>query len=553
MKKLFTLTLLFTVLITGKVLALSAPWSQVYFNYFFGGDSCNTSFVNAIKNSSGHFVIVGSSACNNKGDVPAADSLQLGYNIYVLEIDDNNKVVWAKVYGGNDSISERGVSLCQTSDSGYAIVSTTMSTKGNVSNSYGKEDIWLLKLDKNGDIVYEKTFGSSESDYPISVKEAINGGLIILGATNGNDNDIVAHYGDSTTKDWVLIKTDTSGNKDWVKVLGGTGDEGAEGELLVVDTSYYLVSNSNSIDKDCNDTSWFNGQATGYNYHLLKLDTAGAVLWDRSYGGSDTDKANTAIVNTANNRIVMAGFTQSYDMFVNDNVDSSKLGWVVFVDLQGDTVHLRTVYSTHKYNGKTVVGLPQSFFGNQEIVVAQDMVDKNGRSFIGIAYLTFDYYWNSYGLLSSEIVSSDSLDRLGAIVFDRVEGSRQSSYFRVIGTTADAPSFKPTSPSGQLGVGDKGFITSVAVGWSGSVNEIGSDGQLTIAPNPAGDYVTVEVSGRASGGNVMLLNMQGAVVMQKEMPAKKIQLNTSSLPRGMYMIQYTDKKNVRYVSKLILQ
>ncbi len=87
----------------------------------------------------------------------------------------------------------------------------------------GSNDIWLLRLDDSGNLLWEKTYGSSQADVAISIANTPDGGLILLGATNGSDGDVPFHYGDIFALDWLVIKTDSLGNVQWSKDIGGTG------------------------------------------------------------------------------------------------------------------------------------------------------------------------------------------------------------------------------------------------------------------------------------------------------------------------------------------
>ena len=548
MKKLFTLLLLALLLVNTESKATGYFAFNINRILFVGGDSCITRINTAIALGNKQYLFVGSSDCNNKGDIPSTTSQQKGSNIIVGVVDSAYSLLWVKVYGGDDSVVEEGVSVCITSDGGFAILAPTISTTGDITASYEREDIWLLKLDKNGNKVFEKTFGSPYSDMPFSIANSEHNGLLILGTSNGSGNDIPSHYGDSTTKDWVLIKTDSLGKKDWVKTIGGTRDESTEGEILVVDTSYYLISNSNSKDFDCADTSWYAGDTAGYNFHLLKLDTAGKVLWDKSYGGFEDDKANTAIYTHAQSqkRIHMAGYTKSSSVMVSGNKKGAKTGWIMTADLDGNSVGSELLTdSPYVYGNKTFL-----FSGSPSLVAVQQVIDTSANS--RKEELHFHHFLGAkYGFNQKRHIGCSVYDNVAAII--PLENNHNRHYYALFGTAGEASSFQPQGGVGQKGAGQKGFVAHLDWGLYGSVNDVTKATPLVVAPNPADNVVTITLSKEYNGGQIHLLNMQGVVVYENELNSNQLSINTSRLPRGIYMLQYEDGDGTRYNTRLVLQ
>ena len=76
----------------------------------------------------------------------------------------------------------------------------------------------------------------------MSIANTPDHGFILSGVTNGSDGDVPFHYGIFYSFDWLVIKIDSTGNMQWSKDIGGTGDEGEKGNIFSIDNSYYLVS-----------------------------------------------------------------------------------------------------------------------------------------------------------------------------------------------------------------------------------------------------------------------------------------------------------------------
>ncbi|MEI8280544.1 MAG: T9SS type A sorting domain-containing protein [Bacteroidota bacterium] len=278
-----------------------------------GGDNCYYS----ISTRDGGVLVVGgtTSVTAGGGDVPLGIT-DSSLNVYICKLDSNKNVSWVKVYGG--TLNDIALSACQTNDGGYAVLATTISTDGDVVGLKGADDIWLIKIDSLGNKLWAKCYGSSQSDQAISIATTPDNGLILFGVTNGQDGDSYVHYGGSFSYDWLIIKTDSIGNKEWGKVIGSTNDESSIGSIFSANGSYYFASAAVTSDHDCIDSSWHPGVNTGSDYYLFKLDTSGNILWAHSYGGSHNEWAYNAFWDNRDSCILMVGSSASVDYFVSN-------------------------------------------------------------------------------------------------------------------------------------------------------------------------------------------------------------------------------------------
>jgi len=106
----------------------------------------------------------------------------------ILKLDKSGNIEWEKIYGGSES--ERANSIEQTSDGGYIVAVSTKSLDGDVKGNYGGEDFWIMKLDDDGDMVWQQNYGGSDSDIPHSIHETNDGGFIVAGETLSSDGDV---------------------------------------------------------------------------------------------------------------------------------------------------------------------------------------------------------------------------------------------------------------------------------------------------------------------------------------------------------------------------
>lgn len=118
----------------------------------------------------------------------------------MVKLDALGNITWQKTLGGSDR--DWAYSVQQTSDGGYAVLGVTASNDGDITNNQGDSDLWLVKLNSTGTIVWQKTFGGTNYDYGTSVKQTSDGGLIIAGNSNSNDGDVSNNHGDLDS--WIV-------------------------------------------------------------------------------------------------------------------------------------------------------------------------------------------------------------------------------------------------------------------------------------------------------------------------------------------------------------
>ncbi len=530
MKKiLFLLFLFYTVHLHAQSLGIDST-------RFVTGLRVGTSINYAIPTADKGILFVGYDYGNPGGIIPYFP-LDTGVNgnVFIGKIDSNQQISWLKVYGGSDA--DGAISACQTADGGYAVLANTLSSNGDVTGFKGVTDIWLLRLDASGNMLWEKTYGSSAQDGGMSVAATPDHGFIIAGTSFGHDGDVPFHYGSTSLYDWLVIKTDSAGTVQWSKDLGGTGDEGYTGSILVIDSAYYLVSNSFSTDHDCTDTAWHSGVPTAADLYILKIDAAGNVLWDSSYGGTNTDGANFAMYDTRDSTIVISGFTGSNDYMVTGYQGNGDM-WVLKVNKNGTLLWQKTLGSSYEDNCTGICAA------------------NNGR------YLAYGNTHN--GIIGLENLWLFVLDSAGNETYNKLFGG----VYGVVETSCSilpylngyvatglsgADSFTEGTTYGNFTDGGP-FLSYIDTNFSSMVINIknGLFSQINIWPNPCYDYLKVSFSDKTTY-NIIVVNSIGQMVYKATINAStnNIIINTEGFTGGMYCIEWINEDGYVDTKKFI--
>jgi uncharacterized delta-60 repeat protein len=206
----------------------------------------------------------------------------VGWDIWVVKLDPNGAIQWENTYGGDGD--DEAFSAQQTNDSGYIVAGYTKSF-GAVAG-----DVWVLKLTSKGAIQWQKRYGGSGEDVAKSVQQTRDNGYVVAGYTTS--------FGAGQRDFWIL-KLNLSGIPQWQKTYGGSANDEASAVKQTKDSGYIVAGQT-----------WSFGPGA-YDIWILKLNAAGVVQWQKTVGGGDWDLA-TSVQQTSDSGYVVAGYTKSY-------------------------------------------------------------------------------------------------------------------------------------------------------------------------------------------------------------------------------------------------
>lgn len=220
----------------------------------------------------------------------------------VLKLDAEFNLTWNHQYGG--SKKDYAETLIQVSDGGYLVAGYSESDDGNVSLNNGSYDIWICKLNPEGNLIWERSLGGS-GDEGISkegsVLETRDGGYLLIGHTNSDNGNVVLNKGGYDA--W-LIKISSVGSLEFEKTFGGS-DQDYGRKIIETNNSYTCLVKVNSSDGD------FDAKGNW----VIKMEENGTLLWSTNLQG-----LNSGYLSLADNNEVLAVNT-SLKTFIFDKLD----------------------------------------------------------------------------------------------------------------------------------------------------------------------------------------------------------------------------------------
>jgi hypothetical protein len=286
-----------------------------------------------LQTSEGGFIVAGTGGANIKGFHGGQ-----GSDAWVAKLDPLRNVVWQKCYGGKgDDLAN---SILMTGDGGYIFAGLTNSNDGDVAGIHGGLDAWVVKLDATGNIQWQKCIGGKFGEEAYSISRTFDGSYILAGSTNSWDGDVSGHSEGLVNSDIWIVKLDTLGNILWQKCYGGTRDDHAYSIIQTNDTGYIFAGQTSSADGDV--TGYHSPPDAPPNFWsdawVVKISSSGNLEWEKCIGGSLIDGIND-IIQTSDGGYAAVGTVESNDGNIighHDNPGHPDDGLVIKLDSMGN-------------------------------------------------------------------------------------------------------------------------------------------------------------------------------------------------------------------------
>ena len=249
----------------------------------YGGS--NTEYAANIISDNNSFYYIGGWVSSTDGDV---QSLHHGaWDRWVIKINSNGDIIWEKCYGG--SYSDYGGLLLLLDNGNIIVYSATASHDGDVPVNYGYLDAWLMIINPEGEILQNKVFGNSGQNNIFDIVQTSDGGFFIVSSADSNEGMVQGepHGGGDV---WVL-KLDSLLNIEWQKLYGGSHLDYQSWGVMELEDGYFFLCNTVSNDGDVSGFHGITGDIGTNDIWAVRIDFAGNIIWQRCLGGSKRDYA----------------------------------------------------------------------------------------------------------------------------------------------------------------------------------------------------------------------------------------------------------------------
>lgn len=511
MRKAILFNILFFIFINSYSQAPSIQWQKS-----LGGSLLDLGLDIQLTTDGGY--IIAASSDSNNGDVSGNKGMR---DYWIVKIDVTGVIQWQKSLGGsNDDIV---YSIQQTTDGGYIVSGWSVSNDGDVSGNHGGNDYWIVKLNSAGGIQWQKSLGSSGTDYGRDIKQTTDGGYIVTGVGYNNDGDITGALGFGDT--WV-VKLSSTGIIQWQKSLGGTATDQGFAISLTNDGGYILTGYTYSNDLDVS------GNHGGADIWVTKIDALGSVDWQKTLGGTLDDKG-MQIQQTADLGYIVLGNSSSNDGDVTGNHGGDDF-WVVKLNNTG------AIQWEHSYGGTSAEAA------------------KNIKQTVDGGYIISGYSSSNNGDVSGNKGASDywllKIDSSGLIEWQKMLGGTNTDFGGVALPTLDGGYIQiGNSSSNNIDVsGNHGSADCwvVKLNFSSDVSAISRSNELLIFPNPNnGNFSFINIEDVST---IEIYDISGRVIFQATTKDTSYSIDLSENSRGIYFYRVTNDKNVTQTGKIIL-
>ncbi|RKE77771.1 T9SS type A sorting domain-containing protein [Chryseobacterium sp. AG363] len=506
------LTSTFLFLIYSALAAQSAP--SIEWQKALGGTHGESA--NAVQQTSDGGYIVAGNSMSNDGDVTGNHG---GGDYWIVKLNPAGGIQWQKTLGGSNV--DDAQSIRQTTDGGYIIAGSSNSGDGDISGNHGNYDYWIVKLDSNGNMQWQKSLGGSSMDMAQSIQQTSEGGYIVAGSSSSNDGDVSGNHGGG---DYWIVKLDINGNIQWQKSLGGSSSEQVNSVQQTFDGGYIIAGTTVSTDGDIT-VSYGNN-----DFWVVKLDSGGNMQWQKTLGNIG-DNIGYYAQQTFDGGYIAVGTS-----FNSSNLESGLPDyWVIKLSNNGTIEWDKYFGGSFHDNAITIRQTPE-----WDYIVAGWTASNNGQ------------VTNHHGNLDYWIIK---LDSSGNLKWEKTLGGPDFDYLTALELTADngyIVSGSTGSTSGDV-TGHHGMIDAWIVKLSPEQLGIPENQQRhkpNLYPNPAKDFFYLDHLPRES--TISITDMSGRKLFSQKYNEEKIKISTSAFMEGLYMVQVKNREEIILTKKITI-
>jgi len=445
-----------------------------------------------------------------------------------------------KTYGGTGN--DFGHSVQQTTDGGYILFGQT-SSFGN-----GQQDMYLVKTDNQGYLLWYKTYGGASWEFGISVQQTTDGGYILCGAYSGLDNDSLA-----------LIKTDVNGNEVWNKKYSGSINKDV-GQFVreTADGGFIAVG--------------FTGSGYAEDIYLLKTDINGNEQWNKVYNSTGSE-LGVGVRQTSDGGYAIIGQTDSKgnggkDLYLIKTNSIGDTIWTKTYGTPSDEIG-RSLYITSD-GGFILLGFQDSAGGNVYLIKTDLSGNEQWSKYYGgsgwdIGHSVQQTTDDGYILAGRKENTTSGTNDMYCIKTNN-SGTIQWENTYPKGIMSDANSVQQTSDGGYILLGTTTDTTGginadmylVKINSLGLVSVFDNNYKtinITTYPNPFNEYTTINFENlKNKEFTLKIINIQGLLIRTIDnITTGQVKIERNNLVNGLYFFQLLSESQVIASGKLLIE
>jgi hypothetical protein len=472
----------------------------------------------SIKQANDGSLVVAGSALSANGGVTNNKGVT---DFWAIKVDKSGNLIWQKTYGGTNH--DRCYSSDLTDNGGVVLAGQSSSNNINVSGNHGDIDGWVVKLDSVGAIQWQKCLGGSSWDEIWSVQYTTDGGYVAAGRTASSDGDVVGHHG---SFDYWVVKLSSSGTIEWQRSLGGSLLDIGYVVKQAHDGGYIVAGESNSVDGDCS------GLHGSTDLWVVKLSPEGELEWQKMLGGSSLDWAFDVSIT------LDGGYAILGQIGWNDGDISEYFGgfdiWLVKINSEGE------------------IEWEKTFGGSGDDYIGAILEIDNGGYIVAGATQSIDGH--AIGNDGGQDLWVFKVDSIGSLLWQKTLGGSQGEWASSLTETLDgglAIAGYARSNNGDVS-GNHGstdfWIVKLAPETSSTTTPTAIP--LNLYPNPAQNWFRLNLPITESDMHISIIDAQGRVVLAKTIRSDE-RLDISALEPGVYSVTALARSGQVYAGKLV--
>lgn len=526
------------------------------------GNGIDNICLSVATDANGNIIVTGrfGSSSIKFGSITLVNANSSGFtdDFFITKYDSSGNVLWAKRAGGTSY--DEGLGVCTDSNgnifaTGYFISGIIIFGSDTLTNSppQGLSEIFIVKYDPNGNVLWAKSIPGFSSDWGFSVSADPSGNVFVTGEFSSD----TLYFGSSvivtnTSSTAVFIaKYDPIGNILWAKSEMGTPNYNDGGYSVSADSfgNAFVVGHFASLSATFGTTTLTNSATSGsFDFFIAKYDPNGNVLWAKSAAGTKDETGFSVSTDAAGNAYVTGNYfspTMNFGSIVLTNVSNYGNVFVVKYDASGGVAWATSSQGSN--NSDAGYSISVNTAGDVFVTggFASDTISFGSQILIppinSLTLFVATYDPNGNILCATYLINGGGgVTALAADPFGNAA---------VVGNFIITP-FIVGSDTLVLTSNKETFVSKYRCDNNVGIHEIGNGENISIYPNPSNGIFTLNL--QSAKGEIYIYNLLGEVIHNSKMNSSVSKIYLSEHANGIYFVRVISGSEI-YSGKLLKQ